>query len=72
MRTPEEKREYQKRYREKNKERKLKEEQALQDTLQALQKENRDLRNELCQRCGKYREAYLGACDGCRWKDCGE
>ena len=27
-----------------------------------------DLRNELCQRCGQYRRAHLGACDGCRWK----
>lgn len=25
-------------------------------------------RNELCQRCGRYREAHKGACDGCRWK----
>lgn len=24
--------------------------------------------NELCLHCGKYREEYLGACDGCRWK----
>lgn len=28
----------------------------------------RDCRNVLCLRCGKYHEAYLGACDGCRWK----
>ena len=28
----------------------------------------RDMRNELCLRCGKYKEAYLGACDGCRFK----
>ena len=26
-------------------------------------------RNELCQRCGRYREAHKGACDGCRWKE---
>lgn len=26
-------------------------------------------RNELCLRCGNYREKHLGACDGCRWKD---
>ncbi len=25
-------------------------------------------RNELCLRCGYYRERHLGACDGCRWK----
>lgn len=27
------------------------------------------MRNELCLRCGKYREAHNGACDGCRWKE---
>lgn len=27
-----------------------------------------DLRNELCLKCGKYKDAYLGACDGCRWR----
>ena len=27
------------------------------------------IRNELCQRCGKYRMAHKGACDGCRWKE---
>lgn len=28
----------------------------------------RDMKNELCLHCGKYREAHLGACDGCRFK----
>ena len=28
----------------------------------------RDCVNELCYQCGKYRDEYLGACDGCRWK----
>lgn len=28
-----------------------------------------DLRNELCLKCGKYKDAHLGACDGCRWKN---
>ena len=28
----------------------------------------RDMRNELCLRCGKYKEAYIGVCDGCRFK----
>lgn len=27
-----------------------------------------DLRNELCLKCGKYKDAHLGACDGCRWR----
>lgn len=26
------------------------------------------MRNELCCKCGNYREAHNGACDGCRWK----
>lgn len=32
---------------------------------------NQDIRamhNELCLKCGKYKGAHLGACDGCRWK----
>lgn len=24
--------------------------------------------NELCQYCGKYKQAHEGACDGCRWR----
>ena len=27
-----------------------------------------DIRNELCLKCGKYKTAHLGSCDGCRWK----
>ena len=27
-----------------------------------------DCVNELCLKCGDYRRAHLGACDGCRWK----
>ena len=26
------------------------------------------MRNELCRKCGNYREAHNGACDGCRWE----
>lgn len=26
-------------------------------------------RNELCLRCGAYKQRHLGACDGCRWKE---
>ena len=36
-----------------------------------LKSELRDCRNELCLRCGSYKQAHLGACDGCRWKDVG-
>ena len=25
--------------------------------------------NELCMKCGKYKNDHLGACDGCKWKD---
>ena len=31
-------------------------------------KELHAMRNELCCKCGKYRDAHNGACDGCRWK----
>ena len=33
------------------------------------QSELRDMKNELCQYCGKYKQAHEGACDGCRWRD---
>lgn len=29
----------------------------------------RDAVNELCLRCGEYRQQHLGACDGCKFKD---
>ena len=28
----------------------------------------RDCRNELCEKCGRYTDAHLGACDKCRWR----
>ena len=31
-----------------------------------LKKELHEAKNELCCKCGKYREAHNGACDGCR------
>ena len=36
--------------------------------LAASQRRAQDARNELCQRCGRYKEAHKGACDGCRWR----
>lgn len=27
------------------------------------------MKNELCQYCGKYKQAHDGACDGCRWRE---
>ena len=37
-----------------------------------LQSELKNCRNELCLKCGSYREAHLGACDGCRYRHGGE
>ena len=37
-------------------------------TIAEQRKALRDLRNELCQLCGKYKQAHEGACYGCRWK----
>lgn len=46
--------------------------------LAALRAENaqlksdlKDCRNELCLKCGDYKQAHNGACDGCRWKEVG-
>ena len=36
-----------------------------------LEREFGDCRNELCLRCGQYKQRHLGACDGCRWRDNG-
>lgn len=36
--------------------------------LAASQRKAQDARNELCERCGRYKEAHNGSCDGCRWK----
>ena len=41
---------------------------ALLDALEAKERENKALRNELCSRCGQYREAHNGACNGCKWR----
>ena len=34
-----------------------------------LKRELAAMRNELCCKCGNYREAHNGACDGCRWEE---
>ena len=34
-----------------------------------LAADRKDLVNELCQYCGKYKQAHEGACDGCKWRD---
>ena len=33
-----------------------------------LKKELAAMRNEMCYKCGNYREAHNGACNGCRWE----
>jgi hypothetical protein len=37
-----------------------------------LERDLRDCRGELCLKCGNYREAHNGACDGCRWRETGQ
>ena len=32
-------------------------------------KQLHEAKNELCFKCGNYRDAHNGACDGCRWKE---
>lgn len=34
-----------------------------------MKSELKRARNELCERCGNYKDAHHGACDGCHWKD---
>ena len=41
----------------------------LQARLAASRRRAQDARNELCLKCGRYRDAHKGACDGCRWKE---
>ena len=37
-------------------------------SLDDLKRNLRDCRNELCLKCGDYKMAHKGACDGCRWQ----
>lgn len=37
------------------------------EELKRIQIELADCRNELCLRCGQYKQRHLGACEGCRW-----
>lgn len=41
----------------------------LEDAHKRLERELRDCRNELCLKCGEYKTAHLGSCDGCRWRN---
>lgn len=38
------------------------------ELLDAAANEIENLRDELCQRCGKYRVAHMGGCNGCRYE----
>lgn len=38
------------------------------DRLNKVNAENDTLRNELCLKCGRYKTAHEGSCEGCRWK----
>lgn len=49
---------------------------ALRDTvlrrdkqIEKLAADRKALINELCQYCGKYKQAHNGACDGCKWRE---
>ncbi len=49
---------------------------ALRDTvlrrdaqIEKIEVDRKALLNELCQYCGKYKQAHEGACDGCKWRE---
>ena len=44
----------------------------LKDKIKRLQRELRQARNELCVKCGQYKQSHLGACDDCRYRHGGE
>ena len=39
------------------------------DAVKQAKRDLRDLRDELCYYCGGYRNAHMGYCDDCRWKE---
>lgn len=43
--------------------------ETLFDSNMKLVADRKELINELCQYCGKYKQAHEGACDGCRWRE---
>ena len=45
---------------------------SLKARVESLKTDLKDCRNELCLRCGDYKQRHLGACDGCRWRDNGK
>ena len=43
--------------------------ETLFDSNMKLGADRKALINELCQYCGKYKQAHEGACNGCRWRE---
>lgn len=43
--------------------------ETLFDSNMKLVADRKALINELCQYCGKYKQAHEGACDGCKWRE---
>lgn len=39
------------------------------DKVLRLKEELHTMKNELCQYCGRYKQAHEGACDGCKWRE---
>ena len=39
------------------------------DKVLRLKEELHAMNNELCQYCGKYKQAHEGACYGCKWRE---
>jgi len=37
--------------------------------IKRLVRDLKDCRDELCLKCGEYKQRHNGACDGCRWKE---
>jgi len=44
----------------------------LNEKIERLQRELKQARNELCLKCGQYKQSHLGACDDCRYRHDGE
>ena len=38
-------------------------------SLTAMKNKYVAMRNELCQYCGKYKQAHNDACNGCKWRE---
>jgi hypothetical protein len=43
--------------------------QDLKARIESLKEDLKVCRNELCLKCGDYKQKHLGACDGCRWEN---